>query len=98
MNENLGIMRFCFVCMRTIRAFVTDLDIRGPSSDSWRCSLDGGVGAPLLRGGGVLHEGGGVLAKGSVYCTKTPPSWSLPESLPVAPHPRVVRAGRHRSD
>ena len=29
MNENLGIMRLCFVRMRTTQAFVSDLDIHG---------------------------------------------------------------------
>ena len=76
MNENLGIMRFCFVCVRTIRAFVTDLDIRGPSSDSWRCSLDGGVGAPLLRGG--------------VYSTRVEVYWPRAVCTARKPHRRGV--------
>ena len=43
MNENLGIMRLCFVRMRTTQAFVSDLDIHGsfrapalvPSGPRW---------------------------------------------------------------
>ena len=41
MNENLGIMRLCFVRMRTTQAFVSDLDIHG----SFR--------APALAAGGA---------------------------------------------
>ena len=91
MNENLGIVRFCFVYVRTIQAFVTDLDILGSSSDSWRHSLDAGVGTPLL-GSGVLHEGGDLLARGCAHCTKVPPTWSTPAPPAIVPDPRAMHA------
>ena len=112
-NENLGIMRFCSVWMRVIRAFVADLDTRptsGPSSNSWRCPLGSWCPSPGSRwcslnvtsgrapSGRLLHEGRGVLVRGCAYCTRPGPSWSAPEHWPVAPHPRAVRAGCHRSD
>ena len=43
--------------------------------------------------GRLLHEGGVVLARGCPYCTRSGPSWSTPECLPVAPDPRAVPAG-----
>ena len=90
-NENLGIMRFCSVWMRVIRAFVADLDTRptsGPSSNSWRCPLGSWCPSPGSRwcslnvtsgrapSGRLLHEGGAVLARGYPYCTRVGVYWS----------------------
>ena len=50
--------------------------------------------APAPPRAGLLHEGGGVLIKGCVYCTRTPPLWSTPESCPVGPAPPAGHA-RH---
>ena len=55
MNENLGIMRFRIVGLRTIRAFVTDVDILGPSR-----APDGAHSTPAWVS----------PSSGALYCTR----------------------------
>ena len=56
--------------------------------------------APLLPRVGLLHEGRDLLTEGCAYCTKAPPTRSIPNPPPVAPHPRAVHpddTGSHHS-
>ena len=52
---------------------------------------------PLLLWAGLLHEGGDLLVGGCAYCTRVPPTWSIPDPLPVDPHLRAVHVGVIRS-
>ena len=61
------------------------------------CGFDAGSGLGRLRRG-LLHEGGDLLPGGCAYCTRVPPTWSIPDPPPVAPDPRAVDDRRHPSD
>ena len=89
------------------RSFVTDLDTRPLfrllylAPGVTRLTPDGARSTPLPAGapsGRLLHEGGVLLADSRVYSTKVRGSCSTDNPWPVQPHPRAVRAQRHRSD
>ena len=56
MNENLGIMRLCFVRMRTTQAFVSDLDIHGSFRAPAPTAGEAGWGHHRQRGPGRLGQ------------------------------------------
>ena len=56
MNENLGIMRLCFVRMRTTQAFVSDLDIHGSFRAPAPTAGEAGWGRHRQTGPGQLGQ------------------------------------------
>ena len=45
----------------------------------------------------ALAQWGSPVVGGCAYCTRAPPTCSIPEPPPVAPRPRAVHAEHHRS-